>query len=545
MQKSFTAFIVILSALLCTGCNQDTGSGNPQMHQGLIGAWYHGTDLTRIGAPMRISGLNITWDVISGRGNEWSAQWEGFITAPYTGEVIIYGECERELIMKFDGKEIMYVEGEGAPASAKVYMKKGERYPVNVRYLQNKGGAPAMRITWSWEGTERTALDPGLLSFSEEQARWWNYLPDSVSGTSDDTSLEVISAENRIVYYGPGRFGGWPANNGVWSWGDEILVGFELGYHKSDISGGHAIRNDRPSKGVLARSLDGGMTWQLEEPSNFVDSPGDSTEFYMGSPGFDFTVPGFAIRINKGRMFITKDRGKSWEGPYKITIDVWGEEIGELTSRTDYLVLGPEECLVFMSAETGKVEADYQDRSFCALTSDGGRTFQFLGWMTQDTDKRSVMSSTVQLQEGHLVSVMRRKHEQRFGERPSLVKNWIEAAESLDNGSTWTSLGKVAETDQGERNGNPPALVRLPDGRLVVAYGYRDKPYGIRMKASEDGGKSWGEELVVRKDGATWDLGYPRMVVNGQGKLVLIYYYTTDERYEQHVEVSMVDPADL
>jgi len=131
------------------------------------------------------------------------------------------------------------------------------------------------------------------------------------------------------------------------------------------------------------------------------------------------------------------------------------------------------------------------------------------------------------------------------GMRPSLVTNWIEAAESLDNGNTWTSLGKVAETDHGERNGNPPALISLPDGRLVVAYGYRGRPYGIRMKVSEDGGKSWGDELIVRRDGSTWDLGYPRMVVNDQGKITLIYYYTTEERYEQHIEVSMVDPDDL
>src|SRR5213596_2064373 len=34
------------------------------------------------------------------------------------------------------------------------------------------------------------------------------------------------------VYYQPGRFGGWPANHGIWSWGDEILVGFSAGYHK-------------------------------------------------------------------------------------------------------------------------------------------------------------------------------------------------------------------------------------------------------------------------------------------------------------------------
>ena len=35
-----------------------------------------------------------------------------------------------------------------------------------------------------------------------------------------------------MVYHQPGRFGGWPANHGIWSWGDEILVGFSAGYFK-------------------------------------------------------------------------------------------------------------------------------------------------------------------------------------------------------------------------------------------------------------------------------------------------------------------------
>jgi hypothetical protein len=35
--------------------------------------------------------------------------------------------------------------------------------------------------------------------------------------------------EHVTVYHRQGRFGGWPANHGIWSWGDEILVGFSAG----------------------------------------------------------------------------------------------------------------------------------------------------------------------------------------------------------------------------------------------------------------------------------------------------------------------------
>ena len=31
-----------------------------------------------------------------------------------------------------------------------------------------------------------------------------------------------LSAQHRFVYKEPGRFAGWPANGGIWHWGDEI-----------------------------------------------------------------------------------------------------------------------------------------------------------------------------------------------------------------------------------------------------------------------------------------------------------------------------------
>jgi hypothetical protein len=70
-----------------------------------------------------------------------------------------------------------------------------------------------------------------------------------------------------VVYHEPGRFAGWPANNGVWSWGDEILVGFTLGHYKADDEG-HSLDKDREAQPALARSLDGGLTWRLEEPES-------------------------------------------------------------------------------------------------------------------------------------------------------------------------------------------------------------------------------------------------------------------------------------
>ena len=43
---------------------------------------------------------------------------------------------------------------------------------------------------------------------------------------------QTANVKNTVVFKEPERFAGWPANNGIWSWGDEIVVGFTLGYYK-------------------------------------------------------------------------------------------------------------------------------------------------------------------------------------------------------------------------------------------------------------------------------------------------------------------------
>src|SRR5437870_8894780 len=69
------------------------------------------------------------------------------------------------------------------------------------------------------------------------------------------------------VYSERGRFAGWPANHGLWSWGDEILVGFSAGYHKDLGPERHNIDREGPEEHLLARSRDGGETWTIENPA--------------------------------------------------------------------------------------------------------------------------------------------------------------------------------------------------------------------------------------------------------------------------------------
>jgi hypothetical protein len=358
---------------------------------------------------------------------------------------------------------------------------------------------------------------------------------DSTFVKGDVWSFRTVLAKvlrNSIVYGAPDKFCGWPANNGVWTWGDyEILVSFILAQYVEQP--GH--NNGPPSYTVVGRSLDGGLTWTLEDPPNFV---GDGGTPVPSPGGINFAHPDFALRTlsytSQGQFFFSYDRGHAWQGPYTCGNLMSHPELAGLdnSSRTDYVVNGPDDCLIGMSVRG----CGPADRAFMARTTDGGATFDFVSWINPEPcTTRGVMPSTVRISEDKLVTTLRRKYP---GE-------WIDAFVSYDNGSSWSFLAKV--TDTYTWNGNPPALVRLADGRLACAYGNR-ADLRIEARISEDEGATWSEEIVLRDDYQTDaygdpDLGYCRMVQRPDGKLVTMYYWATPEHPTHHIAATIWDPG--
>ncbi len=349
--------------------------------------------------------------------------------------------------------------------------------------------------------------------------------------------------EHALVAGEPGKFAGWPANNGVWTWdGREILVGFSYGDYEE--KQGHNIVNST-IRSLLSRSLDGGMTWKMEEPGNFVGQGQTPSE----SPGgIDFAHPDFAMRLvgegyhgsidAKGAFFFSYDRGRNWRGPFRFGKLMEHPELKNLrcTARTNYLVQGSKECLLFLSGK--RDEKGMVDRAFLASTRDGGATFQFVSWIVSYQDpNRAVMPSPARCTSGKLVAALRRRASPDD-------RCWVDLYSSGDEGLTWSFLSKVGDT--GHQNGNPPALARLADGRLCCVFGNRARRVMI-ARVSGDEGKSWGDEIILRdnfvqdKFGDD-DFGYPRLVQRNDGRLVAMYYWATKERPHQHIAATIFTP---
>jgi hypothetical protein len=124
--------------------------------------------------------------------------------------------------------------------------------------------------------------------------------------------------ENHVVYREPGRYAGWPANAGIWSWGDEIVTGFSLGHMRPSETGMHPIDRERPTIRMQARSLDGGATWALEEVFASTSLPGgeslggEGVEPVAYPGGVNFEDPDFALTFDRSSL---SDGAVSWFSP--------------------------------------------------------------------------------------------------------------------------------------------------------------------------------------------------------------------------------------
>jgi len=358
-----------------------------------------------------------------------------------------------------------------------------------------------------------------------------------------------LDMDHITVFRENGRYAGWPANYGIWSWGEEIVVGFTLGYH--DSSGGfHTRDRERPFVGMQARSLDGGLTWKVEEaPYKSPSGRGVSADEHMKpglrvgddlsglqeSPGgFDFSDPDFAMMCARSGLrtgarswlYFSLDRCRNWDGPYRLpTFGLPG-----IAARTDYLIEGSRSCILFLTAAKSNGE---EGHVFCARTGDGGGSFSFLSWIGPEPGGFSIMPASVRVGDRILVAVRCREE----------GVNWIDLYSSGDGGSTWNYVNRpVDNTGVG---GNPPTLHSLPYGRLCLVYGFRDAPHGIRAKLSRDDGESWGREIILRDDGGNHDLGYPRTVVRPDGRVVTVYYFNDEPEGERYIAATIWDPDDF
>jgi hypothetical protein len=364
----------------------------------------------------------------------------------------------------------------------------------------------------------------------------------SCTSTAQPESRDV---QHVRVFYEEGRFGGWPANLGIWSWDDEILVGFVEARYQDD--GGFHTYDQRTARDRFARSQDGGLTWTVEDAyergqtawrynNRLADDRAEPPVQLTDS--IDFTHPDLALTFLRqtnhtgpSHFYYSYDRGAQWRGAFALpNLDTPG-----IATRTDYVVDGPRALTAFFTVAKRN---EREGRVLAARTTDGGLSWERVAWMGSEPEGFEIMPSSVRLSPSDLLTVVRR----REGSGQDLLSSY----RSQDNGRTWERLDDpVSDTGNG---GSPPALVQLQDGRLALAYVVRsDEGSRLCVKFSADEGQTWSAERVLREDGATSDAGYPRMVQQPDGQLVVVYYWNnalqSDEDPWRYIAATIFDPA--
>lgn len=236
------------------------------------------------------------------------------------------------------------------------------------------------------------------------------------------------------------------------------------------------------------------------------------------------------------------DGGASWSKP--SLIDMPGP--GIFVRPHGQMVRLPDGTLVFMarghqSDEIHEANPSAHERvNYLYRSSDGGFTWE------KPTEIRSGWSETgfLPLTEDRWVAFVRHNHQAN------------QIAYSNDGGKTWPRWepGALSEgtppvhlshlPDPSRRapgdarighwrmvNGKPQkpspgSIVRLPNGIVLITYGYRSYPFGVRAIVSRDGGDHFDlqTEYVISDSAFSWDCGYPSTVCYDDGLVVTTAY---------------------
>jgi sialidase-1 len=352
----------------------------------------------------------------------------------------------------------------------------------------------------------------------------------------------VLHRDDTQYYLGPSL--AWAAN------GDLLLASREA--HARPGADSHV---DLTSRGVLFRSTDGGHTFGdkrvIDDRTHRFSATQDTTisvltdgslfaSFYSwgitpapGSVDLARVPPGDAavrtevrsVGVFQGLWTVrSTDGGRTWTP--RRPVQVAG--LPPLAARAPVIELADGSLLLIVNdyhRPDGKTRI--WARIFCLRSTDQGATWQRHGLVGDGAADRLhfLEPGWVRLRSGRLIAMLRTRGEGPANTREAPPAGYLFQSVSDDDGRTWS---KPQPTPLW---GFPAHLLELRDGRVLCAYGYRQKPYGVRATLSHDGGRTWdaAREIIVRDDGGTSDLGYPVSIQLADGRVLLAYYFNQEE----------------
>jgi len=336
----------------------------------------------------------------------------------------------------------------------------------------------------------------------------------------------------------------------------ELLVAFRRAPDRRRYFAPGCTHADPNSYLVLVRSRDLGQTWSEEPELIYAHPLGGSQDpcmvqlsdgsllvtsyawLLLPQEGVEHAseetlhpVFGWKFTFLGGYLMRSCDAGHSWQGPivppqvseqatYYPNVPIPAMNRGAMTQGSDGKL--------YWAVATSPREQFGHTVLNLMVSENGGLDWAHVSRIAADDKVHFNETSMIETAGGDLVAFVRTAG---FDDHGVVVR-------SKDRGQSWEPWEDMGVV------GHPYHALRLPDDRVFLIYGYRHEPYGVRARVLDAECTDFsGEEIVLRDDGGSSDLGYPWSCVCADGR-VLAAYYLNRENGTRHIAGTFLEIED-